>query len=149
MEEKYAFRREESEEIVWVDFATMMQQVGGFITLPDGTEARRCVHLENRTLPRGKREENITGPKMVSDSLGFPEQALAEKEQQRQQWGCAGIEFRDDPEVPGFIQVHAGSRAAMEEYTKRRGLVNRTGSLGGGVRLSQEDLDRAAELVSR
>jgi hypothetical protein len=70
-------------------------------------------------------------------------------EAQRQRLGCNDVWFERDPKVPEFIQVHGASRRALENYAKRRHLVNRTGSLGGGVLLSQEDLDRAAELATR
>lgn len=145
----YAFRREDNGKIVWVDFQTMMAQRGGFITLPDGVEARRCLHLENRPKRITIQPENAIAPKAISDSLGFCEQALNKFETDRARHGFTDIEFREDPEAPGFFQVHAGSRAAMERYTKHRGLVNRTGSLGGGVMFSQEQLDRAAELAAR
>lgn len=85
----------------------------------------------------------------VSDALGFPEQCLADRQAQLEQLRCSGIEFRRDPQVPEFIQVHGTSRKALDNYAKMRGLTNRTGRLGGGVKLSQEDLDRAAALVSR
>jgi hypothetical protein len=88
-------------------------------------------------------------PPPVSDTLGFPEQCLADREQQRQAFGCNDIEFRRDPSCPEFFQVHGASRKALESYGKRRNFVNRTGSLGGGLILSQEDLDKAAELVGR
>jgi hypothetical protein len=145
----YAFRREDNGKVAWVDFETMMEQQAGFITLPDGVEARRCIDLEHRTLPSGKREKNIIPPPAVSDSLGFPIQALGDKEAQRKQFGCTDIEFRPDPVVPGFVQVHGTSRAALDRYTKKRGLANITSSLGSGAMLSQVQLDRAAEMVSR
>lgn len=84
----------------------------------------------------------------VSDALGFPEQCLKDRRTQLEQSGCKGVEFKRDPQVPEFYQVH-GTRNAIDKYGKTRGMVNRTGSLGGKVMLSQEDLDRAAELVSR
>ena len=146
---EYAFRCEDNGQIVWVDFATMMTQRNGFLALPDGTEARRCVSLEQHApLPRSGSPNSIEPP-AVSDNLGFPEQCLADRRKQLQQLGCKGIEFNRDPQCPEFIQVHGSSRSALEAYAKKRSLVNRTGSLGGGVRLSQDEMDRAAALVTR
>jgi hypothetical protein len=88
-------------------------------------------------------------PPAVSDTMGFPEQCLADRRAQLEQLQCPGIEFKRDPKVPEFYQVHGSSRKALEDYARRRNLVNRTGSLGGGVILSQDDLDRASALVSR
>jgi hypothetical protein len=126
----------------------MIEQQAGYITLPDGVAARRCVHLERHETHRPDRIAAATLP-IVSDSLGFPEQCLDGFEADRQASGHSDISFVRDPQVPEFFQVHAGSQRAMDAYTKHRKLVNRTGSLGGGVRLSQDELDRAAELVSR
>jgi len=86
---------------------------------------------------------------VVSDALGFPEQCLGDRRAELKKHGFTDIEFRRDPRVPEFFQVHCASEAARDRYARHRGLVNRTGSLGGGPMLSQEDLDRAAELVSR
>jgi len=147
---EYAFRRTDNDRIVWVDWATMIQQsAAGFIRLPDGIEARRCLHLEKHERRRSTAPETAIPAPAISDSLGFPEQCLADRQAQLQQLGCTGIEFKRDPRVPEFFQVHGASRAALDRYTKKRGMVNRTGSLGGGVILSQDDLDRAAELVNR
>ena len=147
--ERFAFKREDNDEIVWVDWTTMMGQIGGFITLSDGVEARRCVYLEGGSPSPAPPVQRGSPVPVVSDALGFPKQCLKEREAQRQEWGLADIEFRRDPRVPEFYQVHCGSEAARDRYARHRNMVNRTGSLGGGVMLSQEDLDRAAELVSR
>ena len=148
----YAYRREDTGEIVWVDWDTMMwQQQGGFITLPDGVSAKRCVHLEkHRDRPKSlPMEGNANRTPAPSDCLGFPQQCLKQRRAELQQHGLTDVEFRRDPTCPEFYQVHCGSQAAKDRYTKCRRLVNRTGSLGGGVMLSPEELARAAELVSR
>lgn len=150
MEKPYAFRREDDLSIVWVDFETMMQQdSAGYIRLPDGTLARRCLRLEHHAQRTTPRPERAIPTPAVSDTLGFPEQSFAAKEAQRQQLGCSDVWFERDPKVPEYFRVHGSSWAALDKYTKKRNLVNRTGSLGGAVKLSQEDLERAAELVSR
>ena len=145
----YAFRRSDNDQIIWVDWSTMIDQQNGFITI-DGVEARRCTHLEKSTCRKLKIDpNNITSPPAISDSLGFPEQCLAGRQRQLQELGCRGIEFKRDPKCPEFFQVHGSSRSALDSYTKKRGFVNRTGSLGGGVILSQDDINRAAEIVTR
>ena len=88
-------------------------------------------------------------PPAVSDSLGFPEQCLADRQKQLQGLGCQGIEFKRDPSCPEFIQVHGSSRSALDRYTKLRGLDNRTGSLGGKQFLTEDDFAKARELINR
>lgn len=152
MSETYAYRREDDHRVEWVDFehGPLAQDRAGFITLADGVQAKRCHGMEDRELkPTSKAPPSAVGAPVVSDSLGFPEQCLEGRQRQLQELGCKGIEFKRDPKCPEFIQVHGASRAALDRYTRKRGMVNRTGSLGGGVLLSQEDLDRAAELVGR
>jgi hypothetical protein len=148
-EKKYAFRRERDGNIVWVDWAAMLESQNGYITLADGTEARRCAHLERRESRRGGPQVGGTPPPAVSDGVGFPEQCLEKYQADLDSSRLTGIEFKRDPACPEFYQVHGSSRAALDRYIRHRGLVNRTGSLGGGLKLSQEDMDRAAELVSR
>ena len=86
---------------------------------------------------------------IVSDNNGFPEQCLADRQTALAASGVQGIEFKRDPKVPEFYQCHASSWGAMDRYSKSRGLVNRTGSLGGGAMLNQDAFDKAKELVSR
>ncbi len=145
----YAFRTEHG-RVFWVDFATMMtQDVAGYIRLPDGTEARRCRSMEGKTPRKLQGAKRAVPAPSVSDSLGFPAQALSDRRAQLQASGCLGIEFKPDPGCPDFYQVHASSEKAMARYAKARNMVNRTGALGGKVMLSQADLDRAAVLVGR
>jgi len=146
----YAFEREDNGKIIWVNWTTMIEQdVAGYIKLPDGVMARRRQDLEAKPARKKPREARTVPMPVISDTLGFPVQAFRDREAQRLAWGCTDIEFRRDPKVPEFYQVHCASERARDAYAKRRNLVNRTGSLGGGPMLSQEDLDRAAQLVSR
>ncbi len=148
-EKTYLFRREDDGQVVEVDFATMMgQDAAGYITLPDGTPARRCLHLETERDGRPPRKESPYLEKpIVSDALGFCEEQLADFEEDRRANGFRGVEFVRDPLVPQFFQVKCKSRAEHDRYVKHRGMVNR--SYNGGVQLSQEDLDRARILVER
>jgi|GEM_PF-2519987 len=145
MEKMYRFRREDNGEVVEVDFATMMtQDVAGFITI-DGVSARRIVAPEEKKPV--KMSKAPIGRPIVSDTLGFPTKQLAEFETDRQAHGFRQVEFRPDPVVPEFCQVVCHSRDEYGRYVKHRGFVNANSI--GGVRLTQEELDAAADFVKR
>jgi hypothetical protein len=137
------FRREDNDELIELDFATVMQkQVDGFVRLDDGVLARRCIHLEQQAERAAKREE-LNRP-LVSDSLGFTSHQLAEMEADRVKHGHVGVEFIEDSSVEGFYQVKCSSPSAWRDYVRHRGLVDRNSSNGGGAALSPELLERAA-----
>lgn len=147
MEERtYLFRREDNGQIVEVDFTKMMEQdAAGYIEL-DGVTARRCVYLElerdghKDIFPFEHEFDHDTRP-IVSDALGFPECQFDEMEKDRLMEGHVGVEFRRDPAVPQFFQVHCSSRKAWQEYLDHRGMVDQNKTVG--VLLSEEDLERA------
>jgi hypothetical protein len=143
----YLYRREDTGEVIEVPFAVMIDQKDGYITLEDGVLARRCLHLERDGQPEKTKVDATTDRPIVSDALGFTEHQFEEFEQDRVKNGFSGVEFIRDPRVPEFFQVKCASRAEHERYVKHRGYVNKTGI--GGVRLTQEDLDRAKTLVER
>lgn len=143
---RYKFRREDNQEIIEVPWSVMIEQQGGFITLEDGTLAKRCAQAPGKRPP--KREQLLAGGrKIVSDALGFGQHQLAEFEEDRKKNGFSGVEFVRDPSVPEFLQVHCSSRAEFNRYVKHRGMVNK-GSLGG-VRISVEEMERAEEMIRR
>lgn len=146
----YLFRRTDNDAIVEVPWGVMIEQdAAGFITLSDGVQARRCVHLElDRDGRQGRTGESrcVASPS-PSDTLGFPCQQLATFEEDRVRNGFTDVEFAPDPLAPEFYQVRFGSHDARDRYTRHRGYVNKTGL--GGVRLTQAELDRAAEFVGR
>lgn len=149
-EKTYLFRREDSGEVIEVPFGVMIEQDrAGYITLPDGVQAKRCVYLELERdgRPEKKREKRDGTRPVVSDALGFTDNQLADFEADRKANGFSDIEFRPDPSEPRFFQVHAGSRESFNRYMKHRGYEQK--SSFGGVRLTQEDLDRAREMVER
>jgi len=147
----YAFKRDDNSKVVWVDWSTMMTQSSGYITLPDGVFAKRCVHLEKREdfKKSAPVDGNVTRKPAPSDSLGFPEQCLSKFETDRQKHGFSDIEFKRDPRVPEFYQVHCNSQAAKDRYTKHRQLVNRTSTLGSGVQVDPETMKKTEALVKR
>lgn len=151
-EKRYLFRRDDTGEIVELSWVEMMEQDrAGYVTLPDGVQAKRCIHLEMQrdkepSRRRGGEARALSRP-IISDSLGFSMKQLAEFEQDRVANGHVGIEFVQDPTEPTFCQVKAESRGALNRYMKHRGFVNRNSF--GGVRLTEEDFANARRLVER
>lgn len=84
----------------------------------------------------------------VSDALGFPGECLGDMEADRIRHGFTAVEFKEDPEVPGFYQTHIHGKRARAEYIAHREMTDRSSRLGAGQVLSPGDL-RAAEQVSR
>lgn len=140
----YQFRREDNGEVVEVDFAYMMehQDVGGFITLPDGTQAKRI----NRPTEKPETKADGADRPVVSDALGFCEYQLGDFETDRKMNGIKGIEFRRDPSFPQFFQA-VGSQKAMEAYSKHRGFEDKNPT--SGAALSPQMLEKAKEMVLR
>ena len=141
----YRFVKEDDGSVIEVDFETMMEQdAAGFITLEDGTRARRVFDAMQT---ERKREKLAPGAIPVSDALGFTEHQLIEFEADRLQHGFRGVEFVRDPSCPVFYQVKFGSHAEREAYIAHRGMVDK-GRSKGGV-LSEKDLENAKSIISR
>lgn len=143
----YVFRREDNGELVEVDFAAMMEMDAlGVITLPDGVQARRVRDGE----PRKSSEPSLGIDKpIVSDTLGFAQHQLEHFEADRKAHGFTGVEFVRDPHVPEFFQVKFSSVREWRRYIHHRGMCDKNSRNGGGVVLTQGDLDRARELINR
>ena len=150
----YLFRREDNGEVVEVDFATMMAQRGGYITLPDGVEARRCLHLE---LDRDGRRKRVGGRAVeraaidrphVSDNLSFNAKSLPKIQESVAQAGLRDkVTFVVDPQCPGRRQMKFARHKDFLRYGRHKGLDDRNGR--SGAVLSAYSLEQAAELVSR
>lgn len=155
MDEFYAFRREDNGELFWCDFETTIHETkNGFMTLSDGVEARRVPRFDRVPRAVTQEVEKVKGQPadlrpIVSDALGFPTAQLADFEADRVAYGFSGVEFKPDPKVPEFTQVHFKGRGEWQRYLKHRGYVDRNGSRSTPVLLSEDELQRAAELVSR
>jgi hypothetical protein len=130
----------------------MEQDATGHITLPDGVQAKRCVYLEQciedqkpKAVHTGMNKHDLTF------SLGFSKKQLPEMQEAARRDGLTGVEFYPDPQNSNMIGIRCGSEAEKERYIKHRGkwmeggLVNRTGSLGGGM--GKECLEMAEKLV--
>lgn len=150
MGDTYAFRREDNGKLVNVDFCTMMSRDAlGYITLPDGVEAKYVNHgkdLRRRAVPKRERHA-LKGP-VYSDACGFSRQALAEKQKDRDLHGFRDIEFVPDEREPGFMRVKASSRSAMNRYIKHLGYINRSGAKSG-CPISPETLRKAETFVQQ
>jgi hypothetical protein len=142
----YKFTREDTGEIVEVDFETMMtQDAAGYIKLPDGVAARRVLDVHRPRAPVEKGNSNHRPP--VSDAMGFTAWQLAEFEDDRKKHGFTGVEFKPDPMCPDFYQVHCGSMSEYDAYVAHRGMFQQ-GRSKGAV-LSKKDLADAADLAKR
>jgi len=150
---EYLFRREDTGAVVTVDFATMMAQRDGFVTLPDGVSARRCIALELAremqdhplpdAAPSGK-ASTVERP-IVSDSLGFTAHQLADFQADKELHKFTGVEFKPDPHEPTFYQVHFKGRDEWRRYCQHRGMTDGNGSLGSAALLTPGQFERARQ----
>lgn len=142
----YIFRREDNGQLVTVDWETMMQQSGGYITLDNGVQARRCAYLEEQEpQPESERQIKVQA-EIVSDRLGIPKHKVAEARELAQQYGHH-VEFTPDPHEPTFCQARFPTWHARDEYAKWLGLSDHSSRNGGGSPLSGELLRRSAKRV--
>ena len=149
MENSIPFRDDDG-NIEHIPFNEAMNNMdsAGFIVLEDGRVVRRARDLEQYQ-PIKKREVIELRTNYVSDSLGFTAKALPEYQEHLRQSGCKGIEFREDPDVKGFIQVVCDSQEAKIAYAKTRGLQDLNSKNGGSATLTEYDLRNARELAER
>jgi hypothetical protein len=146
----YIYRREDNDELIEVDFETAMQQQYGAIRLPDGVYARRCVSLELErdgvsAAPSGK--AMLLNRPIVSDTLGFCQHQLADFEADRVKNGFTGVEFKQDPRVPEFYQVHVSGPEEHRRYIEHRGYSDMNSSNGGGKPFTPEQFEEAQRKV--
>jgi len=80
-------------EIVSVDFETMMNAKDGFLVLSDGRSAKRVNRPSSRqrTTKENSQEVSSSGPKIVSDAMGFTDNQLSEMENDRIQTSQGSI----------------------------------------------------------
>jgi hypothetical protein len=143
--DKYPFRREDTGEIVELTFEDMMQQdAAGFVTLPDGGVARRVPTGGFRK--RASLPEASGSKPWISENLGFGAQFLPEMQADADAHGFKGVEFVQDPDYAGFVQVRIDSPGERARYVKHRGMFDKNGRRMG-VAMTQEQLDRAKQAV--
>lgn len=145
----YPFRREDSGEIVQLTFEQMMDMdVAGYVTLPDGTAARRVRDGSGNFRQRGEAVKLVDGRPWYSDSLGFGDHCLDEMIDDRNRHGFKGVDFVPDPDCEGFVQVRIDSPAERRRYLKHRGMIDANGSKMG-VAVTAAELAQAEQTVRR
>jgi len=147
----YQFRREDTGEVVEVDFATMMEQdVTGCIVLADGARAKRVRDQQSEV--RGKTEEAgmaRTCFSPPSDALGFPSYQLEAMREDARRHGFTGVEFVPDQRLPEmFVQVKIDGPDERRRYIAHRGYAEMNPT-GGGAALTAGQFERVAEMVRR
>lgn len=144
---KYPFRKENG-KVVYLTFAEMMDaDASGFVTLKDGSSARRARDLE--PIQRNHSERVQLRTDCVSDSMGFTSASLSDMKKHLKEQRIRGVEFKPDPQVPGFFQVHCSSEKAKMAYAKSRGMSDHNSRNGSGAIIGAADLAAAKELVLR
>jgi hypothetical protein len=84
-------------------------------------------------------------PALVSDSLGFIEGDLANRRAQVAAHGFTGVEFKPDPVVNGFYQVHFSGPAERIRYEKMRNYANTSSLNGSSAMLSPCHFEQARQ----
>lgn len=142
--QKYPYRGEDG-KLIWVGFQTMMK-AGAFLERR-GKTYRRAYDLERTIAKRSERLiERTSG---LSDSMGFTKKGLEDRVKHLKKSGVRGIEFKEDPHVPGFYQVQYDSERSKMAYAKSLDMSDRNSKNGSGAMLSQDQLDSAKELLLR
>jgi hypothetical protein len=142
---RYPFRDGDG-GVVWVDFETMMESSGSYLEM-DGKTYRRAYDLEEK--PKPKAEKVIERASMLSDSMGFTKGVLANRLEHLKATGIRGVEFKEDRHVPGFYQVQCDNERAKMAYAASLGMSDRNSRNGSSAMLSQDQLDKAKELLLR
>lgn len=115
-------------------------KAGAFLTLPDGTLARRVHDAQ----PVQERERVELIPEHISSvSLSFPDYQLQEFESARQRGGLRGVEFVKDSAFSEtrHYNVKFDSPKAKARYLKAMQMHEKGGSMG--AILSPDQLERA------
>lgn len=146
MAKTYPFRKDDG-SIIQVDWATMMDAENSVITLEDGTTASRARDLEDLHVPKPDVVRERTDS--ISDALGFTKDVLADHQEHLRKTGIKGIEFKEDPQVPGFIQVHCTTQETKLKYAATRGFYDKNSLNGGGAMIGEAELRSAKEIIIR
>jgi hypothetical protein len=142
--------RDDDGNIEFIPFNQAMNEMdgAGFISLKDGRLARRARDLEQYEEIK-KRDKVELRTNYISDSLGFTKKSLPEFQEHLRLSGCKGIEFREDPDVKGFMQVVCDSQESKLAYARSRGMDDLNSRNGGSATLTEYDIRNAVDLVSR
>jgi len=147
MARQYPFRNVNDKSVVLVDFDRMMEMdAQGFLKIR-GKQYRRARDLESQPVVTPAEPEARLD--RVSDSLGFVVDCLPDMQTNLLESKVQGIEFKEDPHVPNFYQVHASSQGAMTKYMLSRKYHDKNSLNGSGAILGEKDFKDARELVNR
>lgn len=141
----YKFRSDGGKEIE-VSFEEMMNQQGGYV-VRDGELYRRVS--EGGFKKRSTKPSTGTSKEIISDAMGFGQHQFREMEADRKANGFHGVEFTRDPHVPQFFQVRCDSPKTWSKYIKHRGMKDMNSKNGGAPCLTEEEMQRARDLVDR
>lgn len=145
----YQFRRCDNDELIEVDFETMMgQDTAGFITVElEGmsVSARRVRDGQTKQTSKAPREIKP----ILSDSLGIPDYAAPEYTADIKKHGIRGVEFVPDPLYPQFLQAKCDSPATYLKYAKHRGHFDQNSKNGSGTIYAAGQLEKATEMLLR
>lgn len=148
VEMSYPFRRLDTDEIIEVDFQTMMEKdVAGFLQVEIDGQQVECRDVRGQLASARQSEPQAIGPppKVVNAlNLGFMSTQLAEMEEDRKRHGFHGIEFEKNPEDPRYYQVVACSRGELMRYAAHCGCPDdMTSKNGSAVGITAKELEEA------
>lgn len=139
----YPFK-DDNGKVHQVSFEDMMLAEDGFLTRPNGEVWRRVND------PSSRKAAGEPGQvKHISDSMGFTDLQLSEMQDHLKTSGVQGIEFRQDPSEPTYVQVVASSAKAMAKYRRARGFEDYNSRNGSGAMIDKRMLENARKLVLR
>lgn len=139
----YTYRSDAGDEVK-VDFETMMGEQSGFITI-DGVLYRR---IHDTPPPKASKGERGIA-RLISDSMGFTFRKLDERVEHLKKTGVKGVNFREDPDVPGFYQVVCDTERSRNKYAATLGLQDNNSRNGSGAMLSPDQIEGAKKLLLR
>jgi len=140
--ENYTFRREDTGELITVDFSAMMEMdVTGTIVLDNGVNARRVRDAAAAGESADKRLP--VNPVHISEAMGVASQAVGKFQQDAIDNGFTGVEFVQDPSCEWFYNVRFSSASERERYEKHRHMANHTNGTGSCLDATQlEDAEK-------
>lgn len=149
----FKFRREDTGEIIEVNFETMMDQdAGGYIDIEIDGQRVTAKRVHEESAKACGKPIPLAGPPPAVSSLAFS-CADFQVDEMRENARRNGFNIEYKPEKDfaetGFYEAHFSTRAEMERYVKHCNLPDNNSINGGGAILTEEGIERAKELVRR
>jgi hypothetical protein len=143
---RYQFRREDNDEVITVDFETMMtKDAMGCITLPDGVVAREIRRSSRSSDNRGEVKE-LSKP-VVSTSLGCIDIQAREMQDDATRHGFTDVTFKPDPLEPRFFQAHCSSPDQWRRYIAHRGKHDNNSRNGSRAIMTPAQFEAAKRMI--